>query len=301
MWLIGLVVGVWIGSSFGFSGALLGGAAGGLLGLLFARINRLEQDFSSQLKRMNETVLRLSARLDALDKSQQGEAKASNAETTTAPEQESEPETLAPFVIAQNFPFAHSSPQPSALDTHAAQLEQAMPADAGWQQPIQDSTAPTVNREQDLEWLTSSPLWQKLFGGNILAKVGVVLLFFGVASGLKLAADYGMFPVSVRLLLAAVASVAMIMFGWTRATGEKHRMFGFALQGGGFAMLYLIVYFMLTRYQMIAPQLAFVLFALLGVSCLLIAAKLDSVTLAVLGISGAFLSPVLADNHTGDH
>ena len=63
----------------------------------------------------------------------------------------------------------------------------------------------------NFESLTSSPLWQKLFGGNILAKVGVVLLFFGVASALKLAADYGMFPVSVRLLLAAVASVAMIM------------------------------------------------------------------------------------------
>lgn len=140
-----------------------------------------------------------------------------------------------------------------------------------------------------------------MFGGNILAKVGVVLLFFGVASGLKLAADYGMFPVPVRLLLGAVASVAMIMFGWSRAAGEKHRMFGFALQGGGFAILYLIVYFMLVRYQMVGPQLAFVMFTLLGVSCLLIAAKLDSVTLAVLGISGAFLSPVLADNHTGDH
>lgn len=298
MWLIGLVVGVWIGSTFGFGGTLLGGAAGGLLGMLFARVNKLEQDFLPQLKRMNETIMHLSMRMDALEKSRQEEAAVSKAETSDAPEQEPETEILPPFVMVQNFPFASSSPQPLALDTHAAQREgNASVDDAAWQQPIQGSAIPN----SDLEWLTSLPLWQKLFGGNILAKVGVVLLFFGVASALKLAADYGMFPVSVRLLLAAVASVTMIMFGWSRATGEKHRMFGFALQGGGFAMLYLIVYFMLTRYQMIAPQLAFVLFTLLGVSCLLIAAKLDSVSLAVLGISGAFLSPVLADNHTGDH
>lgn len=298
MWLIGLVVGVWIGSSFGFSGSLFGGAAGGLLGMLFARINRLEQELFPQLKRMNETIMRLSRRLDELEKSPLGQEAGSNAKTSGVPEQEAEPEILAPIVLAQNFPFASASPQPLPQGIPVVQHEREPAVDAVWQQqPIQGDTAPNT----DLEWLTSSPLWQKLFGGNILAKVGVVLLFFGVASALKLAADYGMFPVSVRLLLAAVASGAMIMFGWSRATGEKHRMFGFALQGGGFAMLYLIVYFMLTRYRIIAPELAFVLFTLLGVGCLLMAAKLDSATLAVLGISGAFLSPVLADNHTGNH
>lgn len=294
MWLIGLIVGAWIGSFFGSGGALLGGAAGGVIGMLFARINKSEQHVSQQLKRINETIMRLSERLDGLEKSRRGELTASNAETSDVPEQETEPETLPPIAMAQSYPFASSSLQVDA----APQQAHAEPQNAArQQQPIPGSSEPAI----DLEWLTSSPLWKKLFGGNILAKVGVVLLFFGVASALKLAADYGMFPVPVRLLLASVASVAMIMFGWSRAMGEKHRMFGFALQGGGFAILYLIVYFMLARYQMIDPQLAFVLFTLLGVSCLLIAAKLDSVTLAVLGISGAFLSPVLADSHTGNH
>lgn len=294
MWLIGLIVGAWIGSFFGSGGALLGGAAGGVIGMLLARINKSEQHVSQQLKRMNETIMRLSERLDGLEKSRRGKVTDSNAETSDVPEQETEPETLPPIAMAQSYPFASSSPQVDG----APQQAHAEPQNAArQQQPIRSSSEPTI----DLEWLTSLPLWKKLFGGNILAKVGVVLLFFGVASALKLAADYGMFPVPIRLLLASVASVAMIMFGWSRATGEKHRMFGFALQGGGFAILYLIVYFMLARYQMIDPQLAFVLFTLLGVSCLLIAAKLDSVTLAVLGISGAFLSPVLADSHTGNH
>ena len=141
----------------------------------------------------------------------------------------------------------------------------------------------------------------KLFSGNILAKIGVVLLFFGVASALKLAVQHGMFPIPVRLLLGAVSAVAMVMFGWSRAQIPKHQMFGFALQGGGYAILYLLVYFMLARYQMISPTLAFIAYTLLGVSCTLFAAKQDSLSLAVLGISGAFLSPVLASSGSGDH
>jgi uncharacterized membrane protein len=144
-------------------------------------------------------------------------------------------------------------------------------------------------------------LFTRLFSGNILAKVGVVLLFFGVASALKLAVQYGLFPIEVRLLFGSTAAVAMIAFGWNRITRPEHRMFGLALQGGGFAILYLIVYFMLDRYHMIGHTPAFVLFMLLGVGCVLLAAAEDGISLAVLGISGAFMAPVLAASGADDH
>ena len=293
MWLLGLIVGIWVGSVLGVKGMLLGGVAGTMLGMLQARINKAQQVYSNQLKRMNEIFTRLSTRLDELEKQQRAQVPGSNTATSVVADQA----TQVPAPSAQPVPSASPSPQAES----APQQARAIKVEPAWQQQSVPNSVAPATETADLAWLTSSPLWKKLFGGNILAKVGVVILFFGVASALKLAADYGMFPVPIRLLLAAVTSVAMIMFGWSRATGEKHRMFGFALQGGGFAILYLIVYFMLVRYQMIDPQLAFVLFTLLGVSCLLIAAKLDSVTLAVLGISGAFLSPVLADAHSGDH
>ncbi|HJW27188.1 MAG TPA: DUF2339 domain-containing protein [Rhodocyclaceae bacterium] len=137
--------------------------------------------------------------------------------------------------------------------------------------------------------------WQRLLAGNLLAKVGVVLLFFGVASALRLAADYGYLPVSLRLLVGAVGGVAMIAFGWAKARQGGHEAFGIAVQGGGFAILYLIVYFMLARYALLGPTPAFLFFALIGVGCVLLAAAQDGEILAVLGLAGAFFAPVLAD------
>lgn len=147
----------------------------------------------------------------------------------------------------------------------------------------------------DPTWTSAQPTWlANLLSGNLLAKAGVVLLFFGAASGLKMAADYGMFPPAVRLLMAALAGVVLIAFGYNRAQKNAQHAFGFALQGGGFALLYLSLYFAFSRYGYISATPAFIGFALLGVGCALLAMRQDSQVLAGLGLSGAFLAPALA-------
>jgi uncharacterized membrane protein len=138
-----------------------------------------------------------------------------------------------------------------------------------------------------------------LFGGNILAKIGVVLLIFGVGSALKLAAEFGVLPAEARLGIAALFGVALGVLGWRKRAG--HEMFGFALQGGGVAVLYLVVYFALTRYALIGTTAAFALFVLLGIGGMLLAAMQDGRSLAVLGLVGAFLAPILASSDTGNH
>ena len=139
------------------------------------------------------------------------------------------------------------------------------------------------------------PGWLRWFWeSNPLAKIGIVLLFFGVASGLRLAIDHGLLPLPVRLIATAAASLGLIAFGFVKARDARHRVFGLALQGGGFALLYLVAYFMLTRYALIGQGPAFAAFAALGIGCVALAARQDGPALAVLGLSGAFLAPLLA-------
>ena len=93
----------------------------------------------------------------------------------------------------------------------------------------------------------------------------------------------------------------MIAFGYTRSSLEKHRMFGLSLQGGGFGVLYLVTYFALARYAYIDHATAFALFAALGIACLFLAVRLEGEPLAILGISGAFLAPLIASTGSGSH
>ena len=181
---------------------------------------------------------------------------------------------------------------PESLPERVAAEEKTAPEAFDASEP--DPTVPPIFTPAQIKL----PAWmKKLWAGNPLAKIGIVLLFFGVASGLKLAAEYGLMPVQLRLLVAAAAGIALIVFGLSKVRSEERRNFGLAVQGGGFALLYLVGYFMLARYTMIGEGFAFGIFAALGVGCVFLAARQDGPALAVLGLSGAFLAPVLAGGH----
>ena len=141
--------------------------------------------------------------------------------------------------------------------------------------------------------------WQRLFSGNIVAKAGVIILFFGVGFLLKYTYDHDMFPVPLRLGAVAVAGFGMLFGGWRLKAARP--LFGLILQGAGIGLLYLDVFFALRVFALIHPTVGFALFMLLGVAATLLAVRQDAKILAVLGLTGAFLAPVLASSGSGQH
>ncbi|HRD92548.1 MAG TPA: DUF2339 domain-containing protein, partial [Accumulibacter sp.] len=294
MWLLGLLLGAAFGSLLGIVGALLGGVLGVLLGREVAQRLASRSGQVSQPRSSNEQRLQtLEAQVDWLYR----ESQALRAELARM-----RGEQLPGLGEESRVEVARESSSESTPPAGMTEAEQPDgPPAAG------DAPAPTV---QPLALDPEDPptrWWSRLLAGNLLAKVGVVLLFFGVASGLRLAAEHGLFPVPLRLLLAAVTGLAMLLFGWSRVqqAGQRpeqdtQRMFGLALQGGGLAIHYLIVYFMLARYAMLGEVSAFALFAVLGVVCVLLAMRQKGELLAVLGIAGAFLAPLLAAGNGAD-
>lgn len=275
MWFVGALLGLVLGGLvLGDSGFLVGALAGGFAAhFLKTRSVPTQQDeLESRVAVLEEDVRRLRHEVEHL----RGGGAPAAMEDVVA-----EPIPAASVPQSAPAPAFAALPEP-ALDTvaispPAPQPQPDRPEDEGRAQPIEVPG-----------WLS------RLSAGNPLAKIGVVLLFFGVASGLKLAIEHGFFPLWLRLALVGVAGMGLITFGFRKAREATHRGFGLALQGGGFAVLYLTGYFMLARYGMLSEGPAFVLFAVLGVACVLLAARQDGPALAVLGISGAFLAPVLA-------
>lgn len=271
MWFVGLLIGLVLGGMAGGGAWML---SGGLLGWAGGLI------YSDQFRRRPR---QLEQRVDALEKSVR-QLSRQLAALQPAPQQ-------APQAIPESEPEPVDPPVPAKPELTLDSLFQHRPTLSAASETPHDFEPAPEKMESPLPqdgWLS------RLLKGNILAKIGVIILFFGVASGLKLAVDVGLFPISVRLMLGALAAISMALFGFHRAQQPEQRHFGQALQGGGLGILYLLVYSMLARYQLITETPAFVLFTLIGVACVLAAARQDARSLAVLGISGAFLAPVMA-------
>lgn len=132
-----------------------------------------------------------------------------------------------------------------------------------------------------------------------MAKAGVVVLFFGVGFLLKFAYERDMIPPELRLL--AVALGAAVMYGTGRWLLDTRRLYALILQGGASGLAYLDVFFALKTYGFISPAVGFALFAALGVATTFMAVRQESRALAVLGLGGAFLAPVLASSGGGNH
>lgn len=286
-----VLLGAVAGAAHGGFEAFALGAAGLLAGLwMSARERARQRDIDARLRELDDKARwlyeSLRTRTDVPADASPPPAPDTAAATAASPGAADTPAphpTPVPDVPAAPAP----SPQAAPLDAlHGAGERVARrPAEAG----------DDLGRQ-------ASALWARMMGGNPLARIGVVVLFFGVASALRLAAQSGLLPPALRLAGAVAAGIALIAGGLrlaARADENQKRMLGLALQGGGFALLYLSVFFALARYGYLTAAPAFALFALLGVACAVSAARQSSQVLALLGLSGAFVAPLLASSGSG--
>jgi uncharacterized membrane protein len=148
--------------------------------------------------------------------------------------------------------------------------------------------------------LASGPsLWERLIGGNLVAKVGVVVLFFGVAFLLRYAYERIHVPIELRLTGAAALALALLAIGWRLR--ESHRNYALVLQGGGIGLLYLVIFGALKLFGLLPAPLAFALLVVVASASAVLAVAQNSLPLAALGVAGGFLAPILTSTGRGDH
>lgn len=142
------------------------------------------------------------------------------------------------------------------------------------------------------DWLTT---------GNVPVKVGLIILFFGVAFLLKYAIDEELFsmPIQVRLLTVAAMGVALLVFGWRLRT--KSQVYAINLQGGGIGVLYLTIFAAFRLYDLLPAPAAFTLLVLLTIAGGVLSVMQNARGLAVMASVGGFLAPVLASTGQGSH
>ena len=134
-------------------------------------------------------------------------------------------------------------------------------------------------------------IWSWLAGGNALTRIGVVVLFFGVAFLLRYLAEIVTIPIEWRLVGVGIVGLALIAAG--AMLGRARPGYGLSLQGAGAGVLYLTTFAAFRLYHVLPALPGLVLLALVAAATVALAIRADAQALAGLAIAGGFLAPML--------
>lgn len=125
-----------------------------------------------------------------------------------------------------------------------------------------------------------------------LLRLGIVILVVGMGFFLKYSIDNGYISPTGRVALSVLAGAAMVATG-LRMLGNKYRVFGEGLMGGGTAILYFAVFAAVNFYQLIDVYTGFALMGFITFAAGLLSVRTNSQLVAVLGIIGGYGTPVM--------
>lgn len=202
----------------------------------------------------------------------------------------------APLAKAEVFATTAESTPPPLSRVKAPTLESVKSST-----PIMESVASkreTVNSGwEDVPFLGN--LTEAQFGQKWLLIIGVVIMVLGIGYFLKYSFDRNWISPVVRILMAYGVGGALLGVGdWFR---RKHGNFGLCLTGGGIASLYFSTFAAFEIYHLLPAPLAFGLMIVVTALAGTLALTYDTKWLAVLGLVGGFITPLVIDTGSHDH
>ncbi|HEF4760469.1 TPA: DUF2339 domain-containing protein [Pseudomonas putida] len=288
--LIGLFLGWMLDESF--SDALLGALLGLAIGQAI-RLGRLASQASEQRQLLEQAQV-------ALHGVEQRLALLEGAGVTAPPSSESvisDTVQAADRVVAE--PPELIWELPPELEA-AAETSPRPPVDPWKPQPTaREPQQPAIPRGPNFIERAISAARAWLLGGNTVLRVGVVLLFLGLAFLLRYATEGMVVPIELRY--AGVAAVALSLLGigwWLRSRNSSYALM---LQGTGVAVLYLTVFAAMRLHPLLDPSAAFGILVAITVFSAIVAVTQNAMGLAAAAALGGFAAPILASTGSGSH
>lgn len=180
-------------------------------------------------------------------------------------------------------------PEPHAdLVTEPANTEPAKtePAPAAPAKPTPPKAPPPLPKA------VRDPISELKLGQKGLLIVGIVVMVLGIGYFLKYSFEQGWVQPPVRVLLSYLAGLGLLALG-EGFRRKQMAVFGLNIIGGGIATLYFASFAGFHLYDLIPQLAAFALMALVTALACGLALAYDTKWLAVLGLIGGFVTPVV--------
>ncbi|SFW53632.1 DUF2339 domain-containing protein [Pseudomonas sp. NFACC04-2] len=308
--LLGLALGWVVDASF--ADALIGALVG--LGIAQAfRLGRLGVQAAKQqilLQEAQQSLLTLEARLAVLESGKVAEP----SDPAPAPEvvvpQAAKPATRTEPELVWELP-SDLEPAPAM----ATQASQPLPDDI-WK-PAPETSSRRADRDfapLPLEPMIAEPAAPRgpnlfdraiigarnwLFGGNTVLRVGVVLLFLGLAFLLRYATEGMVVPIELRYAGVAASALGLLGLGWWLR--HRNNNYALMLQGTGIAVLYLTVFAAMRLHPLLDSKAALGLLVAVTVFSAILAVTQNALGLAAAAALGGFAAPILTSTGSGNH
>ena len=301
--LVGLVLGALVDES------LSDGLLGGVIGLALGQAVRL-QGLALQNADLRKELMALAARFEQVGAALQERLRhleAGLSPSAAAAESPAPTSPMAMEAIAQpslDDELVWELPD-ELVDSPAVAASTALPVNV-WMAESVDvprqpalPKAPPQPREPSLleRGIATAKAW--LFGGNTVLRVGVLLLFLGLAFLLRYATEGMVVPVQVRYAGVAAAAVALLGLGWWLRL--RNTNYALMLQGTGIAVLYLTVFAAMRLHPLLSSGEALGLLVIITLCSAILAIAQDALGLAAAAALGGFAAPILTSTGSGDH
>jgi uncharacterized membrane protein len=137
-----------------------------------------------------------------------------------------------------------------------------------------------------------APVANLIFGGNMLVKLGVLILFLGLAFLLRYTAERVTVPIELRYAAVALVGAGLLALGWFLR--RKRTGYALILQGAGIGVFYLTTLAAMKVHDLLPPTAGFAFLFGVAVLSAVLAVLQNAPMLAIVAALEGFAAPVLA-------
>ena len=192
-------------------------------------------------------------------------------------------EVQRPQVAVVQVPGPEAATAPAAPEAPIS--KPPVPAPAPLRRPPPPPPVPLRDR-------LPAPIANLIFGGNMLVKLGVLILFLGLAFLLRYTAERVTVPIELRYAAVALVGAGLLVLGWLLR--NKRAGYALILQGAGIGVFYLTTLAAMKLSGLLPASVGFAFLFGVAVLSAALAVLQNAPVLAIVAALEGFAAPVLA-------